>query len=73
MDSIDTINNTEARMLLKLQEKDRSRVSRLFSELVEEGEILQTEDSISNNVRYKRIQKIKVNSVCSSVCRKQDL
>lgn len=44
-------------MLLKLQEKDRSRVSRLFSELIEEGEILQTEDSISNNVRYKRIQK----------------
>lgn len=60
-------------MLLKLQEKDRSRVSRLFSELIEEGEILQTEDSISNNVRYKRIQKINVNSVCSSVCRKQDL
>jgi predicted HTH transcriptional regulator len=57
LDSIDTINNTEARMLLKLQEKDRSRVSRLFSELIEEGEILQTEDSISNNVRYKRIQK----------------
>ena len=57
LDSIDTINNTEARMLLKLQEKDRSRVSRLFSELVEEGEILQTEDSISNNVRYRRIRK----------------
>ena len=57
LDSIDTINNTEARMLLKLQEKDRSRVSRLFSELIEEGEILQTEDSISNNVRYKRIRK----------------
>ena len=58
LDSIDTINNTEARMLLKLQEKDRSRVSRLFSELVEEGEILQTEDSISNNVRYRRIRKV---------------
>lgn len=57
LDAIDTINNTEARMLLKLQEKDRSRVSRLFSELVEEGEILQTEDSISNNVKYKRIRK----------------
>ena len=55
LDSIDTINNTEARMLLKLQEKDRSRVSRLFSELINEGEILQTEDSISNNVKYKRI------------------
>ena len=55
LDSIDTINNTEARMLLKLQEKDRSKVSRLFSELINEGEILQTEDSISNNVKYKRI------------------
>jgi hypothetical protein len=42
---------------LKLQEKDRSRVSRLFSELLEEGEILQTEDSVSNNVRYRRIRK----------------
>ena len=32
LDSIDTINNTEARELLKLQEKDRSMVSRLFAE-----------------------------------------
>lgn len=57
LDSIDTINNTEARMLLKLQDKDRSKVSRLFSELINEGEIVQTEDSISNNVKYKRIRK----------------
>lgn len=57
LDSIDTINNTEARELLKLQEKDRSMVSRLFAELVQEKEIEQTEDSIPNNVRYKRIQK----------------
>lgn len=57
LDSIDTINNTEARMLLKLQDKDRSKVSRLFSELINEGEILQTEDSISNNVKYRRIRK----------------
>lgn len=39
LDSIETINNTEARMLLKLQEKDRSKVSRLFADLVNEGEI----------------------------------
>ena len=57
LDSIDTINNTEARELLKLQEKDRSMVSRLFAELVQEKEIDQTEDSIPNNVRYKRVQK----------------
>ena len=57
LDSIDTINNTEARELLKLQEKDRSMVSRLFAELVQEKEIEQTEDSIPNNVRYKRVQK----------------
>ena len=31
LDSIDTINNTEARELLKLQVKDRSMVSRLFA------------------------------------------
>lgn len=57
LDSIETINNTEARMLLKLQEKDRSKVSRLFAELVHDGEILQTEDSVANNVKYKRIRK----------------
>lgn len=54
LDSIDTINNTDARELLKLQEKDRSMVSRLFAELVKENEIEQTEDSIPNNVKYKR-------------------
>ena len=58
LDSIETINNTEARMLLKLQEKDRSKVSRLFAELVNEGEILQTEDSVTNNVRYRRIREL---------------
>lgn len=57
LDSVDTINNTEARILLKLQEKDRSKVSRLFSELIEENEIMQTEDSVPNNVKYKRIRK----------------
>ena len=57
LDSIDTINNTEARILLKLQEKDRSKVSRLFAELVAQKEILQTEDSTTNNVKYRRLRK----------------
>lgn len=57
LDSIDTINNTDARELLKLQEKDRSMVSRLFAELVNENEIEQTEESIPNNVKYRRKRK----------------
>ena len=56
LDSIETINNTEARALLKLQDKDRSKVSRLFAELVKDREIAQTEDSIPNNVKYKRLR-----------------
>lgn len=57
LDSIDTINNTDARELLKLQDKDRSMVSRLFAELVKENEIEQTEESIPNNVKYRRKRK----------------
>lgn len=57
LDSIETINNTEARVLLKLQVKDRSMVSRLFAELIKENEIEQAEGSIPNNVKYKRIRK----------------
>lgn len=57
LDAIDTINNTEARELLKLQDKDRPKVSRLFAELVDEKEIVQTEDSVANNVKYSRIRK----------------
>ena len=56
LDSIDTINNSEARQLLKLQEKDRSSVSRLFAELVAEKEIEQTKTTNPNNVRYRRIK-----------------
>ena len=55
LDSVDTINNTEARELLKLQEKDRSLVSRLFAELVRANEIVQTESKNPNNVRYRRL------------------
>lgn len=56
LDSIETINNREARALLKLQEKDRSAVSRLFAELVASNEIVQTEDSVPNNVKYRRLR-----------------
>ena len=56
LDSIDTINNREARALLKLQEKDMSAVSRLFAELVAANEIVQTEDSVPNNVKYRKLK-----------------
>ena len=56
LDSIPTINNAEARQLLSLQEKDRSKVSRLFAELISENEIVQTEGSAANNVKYKRLK-----------------
>ena len=57
LDSIPSINNTEARQLLNLQDKDRSKVSRLFAELVSENEILQIEHCSRNTTRYKRIYK----------------
>ena len=57
LDSVETINNADARDLLKLTEKDRSKVSRLFAELVDEQEILQTVDSKPNNVKYRRVSK----------------
>ena len=57
LDSIDTINNSEARQLLNLPEKDRAKLSRLFAELVDENAILKTDDSKANNVKYRRIRK----------------
>lgn len=57
LDSIQTINNTEARQLLKLSDRERSKVSRLLAELVSEKEISKTEDSVANNVKYRRFQK----------------
>ena len=57
LDSIDTINNSEARQLLNLPEKDRAKVSRLFAELVDENAILKPDDSKANNVKYRRIRK----------------
>ena len=56
LDSIDTINNREARALLKLQEKDRYAVSRLFAELVAANEIVQIKDSAPKGVKYKRLR-----------------
>ena len=46
----------EARQLLSLQEKDWSKVSRLFAEFVSENEIVQTEDNVVNNVKYRKIK-----------------
>lgn len=57
LDTVRTINNREARELLKLKEKDRSLVSRLFAELVSEEEIVQTKESVPNNVKYSRLVK----------------
>ena len=57
LDSIDTINNTEARQLLNLPEKDRAKISRLFAELVNENAILKTDNRTVNNVKYSRIKK----------------
>ena len=54
LDSVDTINNTEARILLKLTEASRSMVSRLFSSLIDDGEIEKVENSRPNDVRYQR-------------------
>lgn len=56
LDSIETINNREARDLLKLQEKDRYAVSRLFAELVAENEIMQIKESAPKGVKYKRLK-----------------
>lgn len=56
LDSIETINNREARALLKLQEKDRYAVSRLFAELVAENEIMQIKESAPKGVKYKRLK-----------------
>ena len=58
LDSIKTITNAEARELLKLPEKDRSKVSRLFAELVAANEITQTEDGKHNHMVYSRLKKV---------------
>lgn len=54
LDDVPTINNAEARELLKLQTKDKSTVSRLLAELKEAGRISVAENEGSNKVRYKR-------------------
>lgn len=54
LEAIESINNTEARLLLKLDDKSRSMVSRLFKALVNDNEIEVIEGSNPNNVRYRR-------------------
>lgn len=61
--------DAEARELLKLPEKDRSKISRLFAELVAANEIVQTRGINPNNMKYKRLRKKKNSKfVCSFVC-----
>ena len=43
--------------MLKLPEKNRAKVSRLYAELVDENAFLKTDDSKANNVKYRRIRK----------------
>ncbi|MDE7421686.1 MAG: hypothetical protein K2N35_15955, partial [Muribaculaceae bacterium] len=54
LDEIESINNSEARDLLKLPEKDRSIVSKLLSSMVKEDLIYRLPNSLPNDVRYKR-------------------
>ena len=57
LDSIETINNAEARQLLKLPESGVYIVSRLFNSLIEKGEIEKIENGNVKNTRYKRSSK----------------
>ena len=54
LDSIETINNTEARQLLKLPESGIYVVTRLFNSLLEKGYIEKIKDANPINVRYRR-------------------
>lgn len=54
VDEVGSINNAEARQLLKLQEKDRSLVSRLLTSLVETGELVILQHANSNKRTYGR-------------------
>lgn len=54
VDEVGSINNAEARQLLKLQEKDRSLVSRLLTSLVESGELVILQHANSNKRTYGR-------------------
>lgn len=55
LDSIDTINNPDTRILLKLQDSDRGYVSRLLRSMVEEDNLLERVPGCSpNNILYRR-------------------
>lgn len=54
LDSCETINNTEARALLKLPEKDKYYVSRLFGQMCREQLIEKCAGMAKTNARYKR-------------------
>ena len=54
VDEVGSISNSEARQLLKLQDKDRSLVSRLLTSLVDAGELVILKDANSNKRIYGR-------------------
>ena len=54
VDEVGSISNSEARQLLKLQDKDRSLVSRLLTSLVDAGELVILKDANSNKRTYGR-------------------
>lgn len=54
LDEVGTITNAEARQLLKLSEKDASKVSRLFNDLLLSGLIERTDLKNPSMITYKR-------------------
>lgn len=58
LDSLETINNSETRILLKLPDSDRSYVSRLLRSLVEDDELLERVPNCNpNNIQYRLRRK----------------
>lgn len=51
--SVDTINNSEARYLLKLSDKDKYYVSRLLSTMCKDSLIEKVENTTTNNATYR--------------------
>jgi phage FluMu protein gp41 len=54
IDEIGKINNPEARVLLKLSDKDAALVSKLFRSLQDSGDIIILEQKGNNNIYYGR-------------------
>lgn len=54
LDNCDSISNLEARRLLILPDKDISYVSRLFAEMIKNGDIEKIPNFSTSNTRYRR-------------------